>query len=1123
MIWIIGADTKGLEGDIYASTFNGTTWSTQALIFNGTFSTGAFHVDSVAEGDNIRLFYGIQNESLGVGYILYHGDTNTWDTAVTQIGTNAAYQIPKVVADGSTYYLMSTDWATLLFTSTTTPNSVPWPDSSTPYTAASGYYTADPTILKYGNSDGTADLIIFHSPGSDTDGSQWLEYSYSTDGGTTWSSSIPFSDALHGTVYSWDMESHAYLKDVSTIMLVYSTTQRGVSLAQGDVVVSELKIADIGKPHYTTIQDAVDAASSGDTILVGPGTYAGEITINKSLTLLGDPGDTTPGPGVNAPVIDGGSLPGDGILIDNGVSNVIIQGFEFANFTSDDTGIGNGISAWEASTSNITVQDNYFHDLEYNGILVGNDSALGDHTNWLVKGNIVDNVGYIGFELTNTSNSTIEGNIIHLDTPEIGAIFSSARRSETGLTIKDNVIDGTPSTAYPVIYIYAYDLDMPNPTLSNVLIEGNIIETVGTPAQIYIRNIGTGTITGVTVQENSLTTLRNMTAATIDASDNWWGTTVASEIAAGISGTGSVDFTPFLASGDADPGTIGFQATYSTLYVDDGGSQIGTIGRIQEAVDAVEVGGTVNVLAGEYIEQVVITKNLSLLGEDDATTFIKAFASMPSCFTTPSENRPIVCIKDGAIATVSDFTIDGLGLGNTNNRIIGVGFRNAGGTLSNSTIKDIRNTPFSGAQYGVAVYAYNVDPTEYTINVIDNVITGFQKNAMALNAGDTTPMIVNVTGNTITGAGTTGVTAQNGIQVWAASGSGTVDNNTISGIAYSGPGYVATSILNYYTELDSTNNTINDSHMGIYYYEGYGSINGNVLTIIDSNEYADGIYASDPPDIPLQPYDPPTRNIPAAAPNSINAPTASTITVEIADNSLTFVGSDKTDSIGIEADGGYDTSNLIVDAFNNLVYGFDYGMIFWQCDPEDGGCSGAMITSLDINYNNLIDNNTGLYLGGNLIINPTIHHNRIFSDGGVGLYNDLSLSLTAENNWWGCNAGTVSADCDSLVGTVDADPWLILESAIGGTPTSGGLFFSEYLEGSSNNKALELYNGTGAAVDLMDYKVILYSNGTSTPTNTLTWATPTPLAAGDVYVIANAGSQSNNISRSGYNLDRNIL
>lgn len=68
------------------------------------------------------------------------------------------------------------------------------------------------------------------------------------------------------------------------------------------------------------------------------------------------------------------------------------------------------------------------------------------------------------------------------------------------------------------------------------------------------------------------------------------------------------------------------------------------------------------------------------------------------------------------------------------------------------------------------------------------------------------------------------------------------------------------------------------------------------------------------------------------------------------------------------------------------------------------------------------------------------------------------------------------------------------------------LFISEYIEGSSNNKALEIYNGTGAAVNLMGYKVVLYPNGTTTPGNTLTWATETLLADGDVYVIANSAA-----------------
>ena len=41
------------------------------------------------------------------------------------------------------------------------------------------------------------------------------------------------------------------------------------------------------------------------------------------------------------------------------------------------------------------------------------------------------------------------------------------------------------------------------------------------------------------------------------------------------------------------------------------------------------------------------------------------------------------------------------------------------------------------------------------------------------------------------------------------------------------------------------------------------------------------------------------------------------------------------------------------------------------------------------------------------------------------------------------------------------------------------LFFSEYVEGSGNNKAVEIYNPTNQAIDLNNYYVARYSNGSS--------------------------------------------
>ena len=68
-------------------------------------------------------------------------------------------------------------------------------------------------------------------------------------------------------------------------------------------------------------------------------------------------------------------------------------------------------------------------------------------------------------------------------------------------------------------------------------------------------------------------------------------------------------------------------------------------------------------------------------------------------------------------------------------------------------------------------------------------------------------------------------------------------------------------------------------------------------------------------------------------------------------------------------------------------------------------------------------------------------------------------------------------------------------------PFASELFFSEYGEGSSYNKYIEIFNGTGNRIDLSDYSIQLYSNGAASPSQSLTLTGF--LDNYDVFVVAN--------------------
>jgi hypothetical protein len=65
------------------------------------------------------------------------------------------------------------------------------------------------------------------------------------------------------------------------------------------------------------------------------------------------------------------------------------------------------------------------------------------------------------------------------------------------------------------------------------------------------------------------------------------------------------------------------------------------------------------------------------------------------------------------------------------------------------------------------------------------------------------------------------------------------------------------------------------------------------------------------------------------------------------------------------------------------------------------------------------------------------------------------------------------------------------------------LFFSEYVEGSSQNKAIEVYNPTSSTIDLSNYQIERYSNGTTNSSAGGITILTGILASGEAFVLTN--------------------
>jgi hypothetical protein len=143
----------------------------------------------------------------------------------------------------------------------------------------------------------------------------------------------------------------------------------------------------------------------------------------------------------------------------------------------------------------------------------------------------------------------------------------------------------------------------------------------------------------------------------------------------------------------------------------------------------------------------------------------------------------------------------------------------------------------------------------------------------------------------------------------------------------------------------------------------------------------------------------------------------------------------------------------------------------------------------------------------------TTYYVKAYSINGSGTSYGTQLTFTTTNVAAPVATAATDVTYNSFTANWDASEGAasyrldVSESATFGTPSPATeLFFSEYVEGSSTNKYLEIYNGTGANVDLSDYRVRLYSNGISTATGSNDVQLSGTLASGSTVVIKNSAA-----------------
>jgi nitrous oxidase accessory protein len=194
----------------------------------------------------------------------------------------------------------------------------------------------------------------------------------------------------------------------------------------------------------STIQQALEQASEGDTIRVKPGLYLGPVVVDQSVTLVGE----------GYPVIDGG---GEGMVVSLNAPGIRLSGFEIRGSGSEPDRDHAGIVL---TAPDILVEDNRLYDVLF-GIFVAEADRAIVRNNDITSKEVFD-VARKGdaIRIWYSQDATIENNLVH-EARDLVAWYSK------NLVFRNNTIQ---NGRYGIHLMYS-----DNATISNNLIYNNSV------------------------------------------------------------------------------------------------------------------------------------------------------------------------------------------------------------------------------------------------------------------------------------------------------------------------------------------------------------------------------------------------------------------------------------------------------------------------------------------------------------------------------------------------------------------------------------------------------------------------------------------------------------------------